>query len=60
MKTTMTQTAFRLPGDLLAAMERLRERDGIGLSEQTRRALRAWLETRGALAPTSTRKQRKK
>lgn len=60
MKTPMTQTAFRLPDDLLEAMEQLRERDGIGFSEQVRRALRDWLASRGVLTPTTDPKTRKK
>jgi len=42
-------TTFRTDPDVQQAMEALRERDGIPLSEQIRRALRSWLETKGAL-----------
>ena len=34
---------FRVEDDVLAGMERLKERDGIPYSEQIRRALRFWL-----------------
>jgi Ribbon-helix-helix protein, copG family len=34
---------FRVEEDVLAAMERLKDRDGIPYSEQIRRALRFWL-----------------
>jgi hypothetical protein len=34
---------FRPDEEDLAAMERLRERDGVPFSEQIRRALKAWL-----------------
>jgi hypothetical protein len=43
------QTAFRLPADILGAMQRVKEQDGMPQSEQARRALREWLEKRGAL-----------
>jgi uncharacterized protein (DUF4415 family) len=42
-------TALRLDDDLLEAMRRLQERDGISLSEQVRRALRPWLEMKGVI-----------
>ena len=40
-------TTVRLPVDLIAAIEKLQDRDGIGTSEQIRRALRRWLTTKG-------------
>jgi hypothetical protein len=42
---------FRPDADTLDAMLRLRERDGVPFSQQIRRALRAWLEERGAVRP---------
>ena len=45
---------FRLGTDITAAMQRLFERDGISPSEQTRRALAAFLEKKGVL--TSAKK----
>jgi uncharacterized protein (DUF4415 family) len=42
-------TAMRLDNDLLEAMRRLQERDGISFSEQMRRALRPWLESKGVI-----------
>ena len=44
-------TAFRIDADLLQAMQRLQERDGISYSEQIRRALRPWLESKDVLTP---------
>jgi len=35
--------------DILEAMRRLQERDGILPSEQIRRALRPWLEAKGVM-----------
>jgi antitoxin component of RelBE/YafQ-DinJ toxin-antitoxin module len=40
---------FRIDDDLLEAMQRLQERDGMPLSEQIRRALRPWLESKGVI-----------
>lgn len=40
---------FRPDGDILEAMESLKDRDGIPYSEQIRRALREWLHGKGVL-----------
>ena len=41
-----------LPGaDLYKAMLKLQARDGVPISEQTRRALTAWLTKQGVLTP---------
>src|SRR5713226_9176334 len=53
-------TAFRLDADLLGAMRRLHERDGISLSEQARRSLRPWLEVKGVLKPERVRARSRK
>ena len=42
-------TTFRIDADLLGAMRKLQERDGILPSEQIRRALRPWLEAKGVI-----------
>ena len=49
MTPTRKVTTFRVDDDLLEAMEALKERDGIPISEQMRRALRAWLEAKGVI-----------
>ncbi|MGV3516156.1 hypothetical protein [Luteitalea sp.] len=54
------QTAYRIPDDLLEVMQAVKDRDGILLAEQVRRALRAWLEARGELAPTPQTKAARK
>jgi hypothetical protein len=38
---------FRLESDLLAALQAVKERDGISIPEQIRRAVHVWLETVG-------------
>jgi hypothetical protein len=40
------QTAFRIEPEILDGLQRVKERDGIPISEQVRRALREWLERR--------------
>ncbi len=46
MSNMTTVITVRLPDDLVAAMAKLQARDGIGASEQIRRALREWLKTK--------------
>jgi hypothetical protein len=50
-------SAFRLPDDLTDAMQRLKDRDGIPLSVQVRRALQAFLAERGVLEVKAARKR---
>lgn len=40
---------FRIDADLDAGLKRVKDRDGISESEQIRRAVREWLEQRGAI-----------
>ncbi len=40
-------TNFRIESELLEAMQAIRDRDGIPVSEQVRRAIVAWVKTRG-------------
>lgn len=40
---------FRPDADIFEAMQALRERDGVPFSEQIRRALRMWLESKRAM-----------
>lgn len=48
--------AFRLPDDLLTAMESLKERDGMPYADQVRRALEAFLTDRGVIVAKSKKK----
>jgi hypothetical protein len=48
----LKQTAFRIEPDLLRALEEIKIRDGVPISEQVRRALRAWIESKG-VSPTA-------
>lgn len=41
------QTAFRIDEDVLAALRAIKERDGVPISEQVRRALAEWVRLQG-------------
>jgi metal-responsive CopG/Arc/MetJ family transcriptional regulator len=48
-------TTFRIDEDLLQGLQAVWERDGVQPSEQVRRAIRAWLEAKGAIKPERKR-----
>ena len=43
---TLKPATFRLETEILDALQRVKKEDGIPVSEQVRRALVAWLESR--------------
>lgn len=45
--TALRQTNIRLDEAVLVALHTIRERDGIPVSEQVRRALLAWIQSKG-------------
>ena len=47
---------FRIDEDLAVGLRRVRERDGISESEQTRRGIRLWLKLKG-IKPTARTKR---
>jgi hypothetical protein len=47
MASAKKQTAFRIESEILDGLKEVRERDGVPISEQVRRALRSWLESKG-------------
>lgn len=49
-------STFTLDLDLIEGLEVLRERDGVSASETVRRAVRAWLETKGVLKRADRRR----
>jgi len=55
--STKKQTAFRLDPEILDGLLLVKERDGVPLSEQVRRALRAWLKEKGVNIEAGDRKQ---
>jgi hypothetical protein len=44
---TLKPTTFRLETEIMAALAEIRDRDGIAVSEQVRRALKQWIEQKG-------------
>ena len=44
---TLKPTTFRLETEIMDALIKIRERDGIAVSEQVRRALKQWIESKG-------------
>lgn len=52
------QTAFRLPADLMASIQAIKDRDGIPLAEQVRRALATWVQERGIETPAAKKTAR--
>lgn len=46
---------FRIDRDLLAQLEQVRDRDGVPVSEQVRRALADWLVKKGVRKADRTR-----
>ena len=42
-------TAFRVEADIMEGLRRVKDRDGVPLSVQVDRALRAWLEKQGVI-----------
>lgn len=40
-------TTFRLETEIMDALAEIRDRDGIAVSEQVRRALKQWIESKG-------------
>ena len=49
-------TTVRLPDDLVAAMKKLHDRDGIPTSAQIRRALAAWLTKKKVYTPKKVKR----
>jgi hypothetical protein len=44
-----TLTNFRIDPELLEALREIRQRDGLPIAEQIRRAIRQWVEGRGVV-----------
>ncbi len=54
-----TLAAFRIEPEILKGLQTVKERDGVPVSEQVRRALRQWLKSkRVALRPSAARKRK--
>jgi hypothetical protein len=53
-------TNFRLEDELLEGLSLVKARDGIPLTEQVRRAVRLWLDSRGVTVKTAKPARRKR
>jgi hypothetical protein len=51
---------FRLEDELLEGLSLVKDRDGIPLTEQVRRAVRLWLDSRGVTVKTAKSGRRKR
>jgi predicted DNA-binding protein len=58
--TPLKLAAFRLPDELIAALQQIKERDGIPIAEQVRRALEAWVQSKGIKAASRRASTRRK
>jgi hypothetical protein len=45
--TPLKPATFRLETELLEGLQKVKERDGVAITEQVRRAVIAWLERKG-------------
>jgi hypothetical protein len=61
MSAVRKTLTFRIDDDLIAGLNTVQERDGVLVSEQIRRAIRAWLDVKGIKSKkTSTRTLKEK
>ena len=52
-------TAFRVEADIVEGLRRIKARDGVPLSVQVDRALRAWLEKKGVTLKKASKTNRR-
>ncbi len=52
-------TAFRVDADIMEGLRRVKDRDGVPLSVQVDRALRAWLEEKGVTVKKASKTNRR-
>ncbi len=55
--TPLRPANFRLEEELLEALQQIKDRDGIPVSEQVRRALQAWIALKGVNVQKPARKR---
>ncbi|MEP7307319.1 MAG: ribbon-helix-helix protein, CopG family [Acidobacteriota bacterium] len=53
---TKRYAGFRIDEELLDGLELIRERDGVTVPEQVRRAIRGWLESKGVKVKAADRR----
>lgn len=54
--TPLKPVNFRLESELLEALQRIRERDGITVTEQVRRAILAWIDSKGVVVKSERKR----
>lgn len=52
----LKSTTFRLETEILAALDEIRARDGVSVSEQVRRALKDWIDSKGVTMKTERKR----
>ncbi|HWF83604.1 MAG TPA: hypothetical protein VG222_02090 [Vicinamibacterales bacterium] len=55
---TLKPTTFRLETEIMVALAEIRDRDGMAVSEQVRRALKQWIEAKGVKLKTDRKRAR--
>ncbi|OFV90045.1 MAG: hypothetical protein A3H95_16805 [Acidobacteria bacterium RIFCSPLOWO2_02_FULL_64_15] len=55
-----TASTYRIDDELLDALREVKERDGIPQSEQIRRAILMWVESKGVKVKAASRRARKR
>ena len=58
MRTHTTQVSFRFDPIMRAELESIKRRDGIPVSEQLRRAVQLWIDTKRPTTAASRRRHR--
>jgi hypothetical protein len=58
--TPLRPANFRIDEEILDALRRIKERDGVPISEQLRRALLAWIQAKGETVSGDRQKKRAK
>ena len=54
---TLKPATFRLESEILDALQQLKEQEGIPVSEQVRRALVAWLDSRNVTVKAERKRE---
>jgi len=57
--SSLKPTTFRLETEIMDALNQIRERDGIPVSEQVRRALKQWIDAKGGVLKPASKRSRK-
>jgi hypothetical protein len=58
MRTPTKHVSFRFPPAMLAALQAIKQRDGVPLSEQVRRAVERWIVANTPAVAVAPRRRR--